>query len=186
MKLSDLPIPEPCSFSREEMTERRPGQRFCPRCQKTVFDLSALSEKRAKQLLKQTGGDLCVEYWVDDDDDIEFAKPSPRSSLRVAAAVALPLAVAACNRKPDPNRDIVSEQVEPVKQATTPAPTPEPAPVIPIPIVPIPPDPGSATSSSAAAADKDAGAASTCTTTTTTVNGRRRRLAGKPASNSGL
>jgi len=82
------------------MTPEQRG-RFCGACQKTVHDLSAMSEDDAKALLRD-GEDICVSYLSDRSGEVRF-RPQPivpvsrllrRAS--VATATGLTLALAAC------------------------------------------------------------------------------------------
>lgn len=101
MKASEIRIPEPCGESWEGMTPEDRG-RFCSSCQKTVHDLSAMSEPEAKALLR-SGKDICVSYLSDKAGTVRF-RPEPKlvplSRLRrtapAATAAGLALALAAC------------------------------------------------------------------------------------------
>ena len=124
MKQSDLPIPEPCGVSSEAMRASGSGRRYCSSCKQTVFDLSALPEKQAKELLRRRRGELCVEYWTDEDGVIQFAKPPPRTTFRTAAAVALPLIAAACSHEELPEDGTVEVVETPRTPAAAPAPPP--------------------------------------------------------------
>ena len=69
---------------------RRDGDgRRCDRCATTVVDLSALTERDARQLLerarKSACDSICVRYRVDGEGQVEFRSPPPRRGLRELA-----------------------------------------------------------------------------------------------------
>ncbi|MCR9162647.1 MAG: hypothetical protein ACE37F_03240 [Nannocystaceae bacterium] len=100
MKASEIRIPEPCNEDWEGMTPEQRG-RFCAACQKTVHDLSAMTERDAKVLLA-TDEDICVSYLSDARGTVQFRRPQlvPANRLlrraSVASAAGLSLALAAC------------------------------------------------------------------------------------------
>ena len=69
MHRDELPIPEPCQASWDEMdgSERK---RFCGDCRKHVHDLSALTEDEAAVVVSEP--DVCVRYTVGSDEQIRF------------------------------------------------------------------------------------------------------------------
>jgi len=91
MHESEFPIPEPCGESWDEMAgdERR---RHCERCRHAVYDLSSLTEKRARRLLQDPPPDLCVSYLSDERGEIQFRKPESSVSRGLSLGVALGLA----------------------------------------------------------------------------------------------
>lgn len=100
MKADDIRIPEPCNEDWGQMTPEQRG-RFCGACQKKVHDLSAMSEKEAKNVLK-SGGDICVSYLSDKAGAVQFQPerivPVGRLFRRASATAAagLSIALAAC------------------------------------------------------------------------------------------
>lgn len=173
MKLSDLPIPEPCQASRDEMRVTGLGRRFCDQCRKTVYNLSAMSERDARALVRERAGELCVEYWVDDHDQIQFASARNKTPLRTAAALALPLVAVACNRGDPAHRDPAAEHAG---AAAPPSSTAEPLPV---------PHPAAGRdlalpASASAGATSAAAQSANCKSQSATGRPKLRRLAGAP------
>jgi len=108
MDRSEIRIPRPCGVDWETMTPADKG-RFCGECKKVVRNISQLSEGEARQLIREeNNGDLCVRYLHDKHGKVFFAgdrkqlipagllSRSKRAAL-AAAAIALPLALNACN-----------------------------------------------------------------------------------------
>ena len=87
--------------------------RFCQRCVKPVFDLSAMAESEARALLKANEGrDICISYRHDGRGGVSFRPParsrlvSLRRPVRSGAgAVLVAGALAACS--PHDNPDVV-------------------------------------------------------------------------------
>jgi hypothetical protein len=108
MKNQDLSIPSPCTADWRKMTPAD-GGRFCGDCKKVVRDLSTMRERDARTLLKSAdNGELCVRYLYDKHGKVFFAGDAPplvpasflQRAKRVAlsaAAVAVPLSLAACS-----------------------------------------------------------------------------------------
>ncbi len=105
MKTSDFPVSFKCNLDWQKMTVVDKG-RFCGDCKKVVRDVSGMKEAEAKELLAtREGGELCVRYISDRDGRIVFSDSSivsavallrRRSSLMVAASLAVPLALTGC------------------------------------------------------------------------------------------
>lgn len=109
MKLSDVPIADPCHADWDSM-DAKGARRFCEQCDKHVHDLSSMTRPEAAALVASRGSDrLCVRYRVAADGTIRFQSRAPNlvpaASLargragRVAglgSAAALSLAMAAC------------------------------------------------------------------------------------------
>jgi hypothetical protein len=105
MRATDIPIASPCGADWRTM-KPSDTKRFCDACQKHVHDLSAMTPTAAKALLSSppTEG-LCVRYLYDAHGEILFRDaPLPTGMLvrakrfaTAAAAVALPMALAACS-----------------------------------------------------------------------------------------
>jgi hypothetical protein len=103
-------IPEPCNVDWRTMTPAE-GGRFCGDCKKVVKNLSRLTEREAKKLLREeNNGSLCVRYAYDKHGKILFGADAPRetppipaaSLLRRAGAAASLALAAACSSDPDP------------------------------------------------------------------------------------
>jgi hypothetical protein len=103
MNKNEIPIASPCG---QDWRSMKPGQkgRYCDACKKTVHDLSAMTRREARALLAAppTEG-LCVRYLYDAHGDIAFRDTVPAGSLvrakralAAAAALALPMSLAAC------------------------------------------------------------------------------------------
>lgn len=107
MDRTELPIQTPCAADWTKMTPAD-GGRFCGDCKKVVRNLSRMSEVDARALLAAPRNeDLCVRYLYDAHGTIFFGPDLVQSTLvpaslldrakRAAAAVALPLGLAACS-----------------------------------------------------------------------------------------
>jgi hypothetical protein len=110
MDKKDLSIAAPCNADWRKMTPAD-GGRFCGDCKKVVRDLSTMRERDARTLLRANdNASLCVRYLYDKHGKIFFAgdrAPAvvvPASFLQrakrvalSAAAVAVPLSLAACS-----------------------------------------------------------------------------------------
>jgi hypothetical protein len=95
-----LPIAKPCPESFETMRGNE-RVRHCDKCDKSVFDLSAGTEREAEAILESAdkSGRICVRYAANSGGQIRFA-------LAAAAAVS----VAACSA-PDQTQSL---QIGPV------------------------------------------------------------------------
>jgi hypothetical protein len=109
MKKNDVAIPLPCTVDWRKMSPAE-GGRFCGDCKKVVRDLSTMRERDARTLLGSAGnGELCVRYVYDKHGKVFFAGDGapalvPASFLQrakrvalSAAAIAVPLSLAACS-----------------------------------------------------------------------------------------
>jgi hypothetical protein len=101
----------------------RPGERgrHCARCEKHVYDLSAMTEQEARALLDGARGEICVSYLHDRRGGVVFRQPAlvPATRLlqrRPVAHAALSLALAACA----PHASTPSPQIEIAEQASVP------------------------------------------------------------------
>lgn len=93
-----LHIQTPCSERWEEM-QGSAQVRFCTRCEKRVFDLSAMTEAEAEALLAKKRFGICVRYALRPDGTIvSGACPSaqPKVPRAVAAAAAALIAGGGC------------------------------------------------------------------------------------------
>ncbi len=83
--LSTLTVKSPC---KEPWTAMRGDDRVrhCARCDKDVFDLSALRREEAEALLAASHGSLCVRYFVRPDGTVMTSECAPaRRTRRVRA-----------------------------------------------------------------------------------------------------
>lgn len=110
MKKSEVKIASPCTLDWRKMTPAQ-GGRFCGDCKKVVRDLSSMSEREARALMKAPGSaELCVRFVYDRHGKIFFGGDAPAPALIppsllrrakraavTAAAAALPLAMQACS-----------------------------------------------------------------------------------------
>jgi hypothetical protein len=109
LKKDDLTVAAPCNVDWQKMTLAE-GGRFCGDCKKVVRDLSTMRERDARALLRSPdNGELCVRYLYDKHGKVFFAGDRaaplvPASFLQrakrlalSAAAVAVPLSLAACS-----------------------------------------------------------------------------------------
>src|SRR5690348_2559659 len=74
MRRLHLPIQNPCHENWDAMRQDGDAQRFCGVCDKSVHDLSALTESQARTVLDEesTKGRVCVRYKADGDGNIKF------------------------------------------------------------------------------------------------------------------
>jgi hypothetical protein len=113
MEKSEIRIATPCTLDWSKMTPRD-GGRFCGDCKKVVRDLSSMTEREARELVRAAGdGQLCVRFVYDKHGRIFFAGDRARDLVPAsllsrakraavaAAAVAVPLALQGCS---DANR----------------------------------------------------------------------------------
>ncbi len=98
MNKQQLPINNPCTQDWNTMAGGD-RQRFCQVCDKTVHNLSAMTQKEAQGVLEQrrAGQRLCVRYSAGDDGEILFQRPSliPAGLLLRTRQVALRATLAA-------------------------------------------------------------------------------------------
>lgn len=108
MKTKQIPIEEPCHQDWEQLRgdERR---RFCSQCDKHVHNLSAMTKAQAQALLEREPK-LCVIYKYDEHDELVFEPEPTRDQLQLqgarkllaAAALAVPMLLAACDEPAPP------------------------------------------------------------------------------------
>lgn len=78
MKTTAIKIAEPCQVDWTKMTPAD-GGRFCGDCKKVVKNLSAMTEREAKKLLRSAGqGQLCVRFLHDKHGNVFFGADAPR------------------------------------------------------------------------------------------------------------
>ncbi len=75
MKADDLTIREPCAEDWSAMTGDGP-RRYCDACERSVHNLSQMTEAEADALLRSRTGRLCVRYAIGTDGTIRF-RPEP-------------------------------------------------------------------------------------------------------------
>lgn len=107
-----LPIANPCHEDWDAMRREPDARRFCDQCDKSVHDLSAMTERAAKDLLSAPrSGRICIRYKTDARGRVRFsdptaAAPTPsrfagwRAGLATAAAAFALAGCADANRAP--------------------------------------------------------------------------------------
>ena len=101
MHQADIPIPDPCEQSWDGMHSVASHGRFCWKCERTVVDLSGMTEKQARRFLKRNRDhDMCVSYLVHGSGELEFARAPARRLPLAPTVVGLSLAAAACGTRP--------------------------------------------------------------------------------------
>ena len=87
-KLSNLvKVEEPCDKKWEEMVGNS-HQRFCSVCEKNVYNISAMTNREAKRLIKDLNGNLCVRYVTTPQGKLITALPKPIQITRRATIAA--------------------------------------------------------------------------------------------------
>ena len=89
--LSRVQVASPCHESWDSM-QGDERARFCGKCEKNVFDLSAMTTEQAESLLRAHGASLCVRFYRRNDgtvltSDCPVGQKRRRRRRRVAAAV---------------------------------------------------------------------------------------------------
>lgn len=101
-------LAQPCDMPWGEMTPVDAVQRHCARCDRHVFDLSAMTEARAREFMAERGQTSCVGFVTDalgaiiHEPERRRARPAPRQlegalSLLAAAALIAPLGLLGCD-----------------------------------------------------------------------------------------
>ncbi|MEO1271237.1 MAG: hypothetical protein AAFX99_24360, partial [Myxococcota bacterium] len=144
MKADHLTIAEPCQADWNAMTGTA-SRRFCGSCQKHVHNLSEMTERQARKLLKQAscGTELCVRYRSGADGQIVF-QPEFGLDVRLrnqlagvrrllaASAIAIPLLAGtaglavAQDHNPPGVEEVLLGEIEVVQGGLKPMPVPEP------------------------------------------------------------
>lgn len=108
MKANEVRIPEPCGVDWKSMTPAE-GGRFCGECKKVVRNLSTMTEREAKRVLRtENDGQLCVRFIYDKEGKVWFGGDAPKAdpllpagmlsrAKRVAAMASMALATQACD-----------------------------------------------------------------------------------------
>ena len=105
VKTAELEIESPCPITlSRELSDGRYRAWDCTHCDKTVHVLSAMTEREAREFLRDNEGEnLCITYMAGEDGEIRF-QPEPKivpvsNLLRrpaAAAAASMAVALAAC------------------------------------------------------------------------------------------
>ncbi len=112
--LPNIRIASPCHANWGEMTgdERT---RFCASCQKSVYNLSAMTTRQAADLIREKEGRLCVRYYLRRDGTI-LTQDCPvglaavrKQLLKIAAAFVGILALAGFSCKKDEQKPLTGE-----------------------------------------------------------------------------
>jgi hypothetical protein len=116
MDRKEVRITSPCTLDWQKMTPAE-GGRFCGDCKKVVRNLSSMTEREARALLKNAGnGELCVRFVYDEHGRVFFGKDAPKKdallpasflhrakrAAAAAAVAALPFATQACELVAEP------------------------------------------------------------------------------------
>lgn len=123
-------IADPCSESWDAM--RNDGaSRHCASCDKSVHDLSQLTERQIAGLVLLSGGNFCGRQTIRGDEMLVAAPPAPKRSASIwpirVAVIAGALSAAACApASAKPPEPVVTAPAEPDTQ-----PTPTPPPTVP-------------------------------------------------------
>jgi hypothetical protein len=72
LRLETLTVASPCSANWAEMTGDDRA-RYCGKCEKNVYNLSAMSAPEAEALLRQKEGDVCVRFFQRADGTVMTA-----------------------------------------------------------------------------------------------------------------
>ena len=91
--LDNLRVARPCSQEWNEMIGND-QVRFCMHCAKDVNDISSMTRKKARKLVRQSGGRLCIRYIthpqtagpVFADDLVQIVRRAPRLATGVVSA----------------------------------------------------------------------------------------------------
>lgn len=160
MHQDEVRIAEPCSREWGAMVGDA-QRRHCAACDKHVHDLSAMTERDARRLLRRTSA-VCVRYTCRADGTVVHAERRggrariPRALLAVGAALASAPALAGTAVDSDRSvwsllRDRVLEWIAPAPAAESPpAPPPDPVVVMGEFAPPPPPPPGDGSADSTA------------------------------------
>ena len=69
MDLENLRIASPCPADWDQM-DGDERVRFCHLCEKNVYDISALTQRQAKALLRENGANICARIYRGQDGTI--------------------------------------------------------------------------------------------------------------------
>jgi hypothetical protein len=118
MRAKALKIAEPCHADWTKMTPAD-GGRFCGDCKKVVKNISSMTEKDARKLLRSAGeGQLCIRYMHDKFGNVVFGPDQPRPDFvpasmlsrakRAIAYAGLAVASQACSAISDASDSLTS------------------------------------------------------------------------------
>ncbi len=130
MDSSKLPITGPCPIDLDAIGyDRGSNVSHCTHCDKSVHNLSTMTETDARAFLREHAGEkLCVTYARDKDGVVQFKRDTPqivpltrltRRSAAAAAGLGLAAALAACT--PHGDADQVQGEAVPVEPVEIPA-----------------------------------------------------------------
>jgi hypothetical protein len=124
MKLGRVKVASPCRESWQGMTGDD-QVRHCQRCDKFVYNLSAMTTDEAEALLASRGESMCVRLYQRADGTVKTADcPSPlRWPVAAVGAAALAVGAVAVAGRPEPRR---------LPVVTVPPPPPASAPSPPV------------------------------------------------------
>ncbi len=91
--LPNIRVASPCPADWNEMIGDD-RVRACAKCNKNVFDLSAMTRADAEALIRATNGDLCAQYWQRKDGTILLADCTVQGVRRGKQLTALAAATA--------------------------------------------------------------------------------------------
>ena len=124
--LDSIDVKSPCSESWNEMRGNE-QIRFCSHCAKDVHDLSQMTRKRARKIVAESNGNICVRYVRRPDGRIQTVKNTLHQITRhagIAAGVlgtSLAASTAAYTQgdvRANPNENVVAVSVESRKNDT--------------------------------------------------------------------
>lgn len=89
MRSQDIEIPEPCHADWDAMRPEQRGK-FCFDCQKSVHDLSSMTEDEAREFLRANAcNDICISFEHDEDGALHFQPAPPRPAPQPTSLVPL-------------------------------------------------------------------------------------------------
>ena len=93
--LDNVQIASPCPVSWESMSGDD-RERFCGKCEKSVYDLSAMTADQAVELIREKQGKMCIQIYRRADGTVQTEDcPSGLKKLRQAMAKKVACAIAA-------------------------------------------------------------------------------------------
>lgn len=137
-------VESPCSESWDGMQRQAGTARHCASCQKSVFDLSRMTERQIHGVVTLTGGSFCGRQVIRDGEMVTRAPDPAPAKVRPAwniiargALAAGALATAACEGQagatpvPEPTETpiVLIAQTDPNPGEPAPRPNPEPPPL---------------------------------------------------------
>lgn len=89
----DVEIRNPCE-ERWEAMERRGEGRYCPRCERTVVDMTRMTRAQAEARMARARGRLCRRLAIDAETGAPLFRPEPSVAPRWTGGVVLAAALA--------------------------------------------------------------------------------------------